>query len=368
MMQTEVLIVGAGPAGAVTALNLAPSRDVLIVERRVTATPRIGEALIPAARRLLRDMGLLDAFEAPHQPYFSRLSAWGAASPQREDFLSYRDGHGWLLCRASFDAWLRAEAQARGAQLMTPADVKSVRREGEGWSAEIEMPGGRVSVRARFLIDATGKKAVIGRRLRARRMVLDRTVCGWVYGAARPDGDGAGCTFIESEADGWWYTAPLPGGRRVLAFHTDSDLTAARVAASAAQLLHRSDSTVTMRAILEDCGFQPSDDTGFTGAQSTVLKPCAGDGWLAAGDAAFSMDPLSSRGLFNSLYTGLAAALTADAHLSGSASAIPEYLEMAVRIHGAYGKDLTAAYAMEARWQDQPFWRRRSSPSAGISA
>lgn len=363
MMQTEVLVVGAGPAGAVTALNLAPTRDVLMVERRAAAAPRIGEALIPAARRLLRDMGLLDAFGAPHQPYFSRLSAWGATTPQREDFLSDRDGHGWLLCRTSFDAWLRAAAQARGAKLLTPADVKGVTRVGEGWRAEIGTPGGTVSVRARFLVDATGKKAVIGRRLGARRTVLDRTVCGWVYGAARPDGGGAGCTFIESEADGWWYTAPLPGGKRVLAFHTDSDLAAARVAARPSHLLHRSKTTATLRAILEACAFQPGDDAGFTGAQSTALTPCAGDGWLAAGDAAFSMDPLSSRGLFNSLYTGLAAALTADAHLSGSASAIPEYLAMAARIHGAYGQDLKAAYAMETRWQDQPFWRRRSSPS-----
>jgi flavin-dependent dehydrogenase len=46
-------------------------------------------------------------------------------------------------------------------------------------------------------------------------------------------------------------------------------------------------------------------------AQS-AREPCAGEGFLAAGDAALALDPLASQGLLNALFTGLAAAEAAD--------------------------------------------------------
>jgi (2Fe-2S) ferredoxin len=35
-------------------------------------------------------------------------------------------------------------------------------------------------------------------------------------------------TYTEAAPDGWWYTAVLPDRWRIIAFHTDSDLPAAR--------------------------------------------------------------------------------------------------------------------------------------------
>ena len=43
MRDVDVVIVGAGPAGATTAINLAPFRRVLMVERRAEVAPRVGE-------------------------------------------------------------------------------------------------------------------------------------------------------------------------------------------------------------------------------------------------------------------------------------------------------------------------------------
>ena len=64
MQQFDVLVVGAGPAGSTAALNLAPLRRVALVEARAETTRRIGESLVPAARRLIGDMGILDSFQA----------------------------------------------------------------------------------------------------------------------------------------------------------------------------------------------------------------------------------------------------------------------------------------------------------------
>ena len=79
----DVLVVGAGPAGTIAALNLAPRRRVLLVERDRAVGARIGEALAPAARRLLADMGLLDSFAAQgHAPCHANRSIWGADAPE----------------------------------------------------------------------------------------------------------------------------------------------------------------------------------------------------------------------------------------------------------------------------------------------
>jgi 2-polyprenyl-6-methoxyphenol hydroxylase-like FAD-dependent oxidoreductase len=93
--EADVVIVGAGPAGAATAINLAPFQRVVLVERRAEVPPRVGESLVPAARRLFADMGLLERFlEEQHEPWFCNRSVWGSSEPEEKDFLRDPDGPG----------------------------------------------------------------------------------------------------------------------------------------------------------------------------------------------------------------------------------------------------------------------------------
>jgi 2-polyprenyl-6-methoxyphenol hydroxylase-like FAD-dependent oxidoreductase len=80
--QVDVLVIGAGPAGATAALNLAPYRSVSLVNARAPS-PRVGESLVPAARRLLRDMGLFDAFcRLPLSPWYANSAVWENSIPE----------------------------------------------------------------------------------------------------------------------------------------------------------------------------------------------------------------------------------------------------------------------------------------------
>src|SRR5262245_44885249 len=95
LREIDALVVGAGPAGATVALNLAPLCQVALVDRRARPGPRIGESLPPAARRLLTDMGLWDSFTAAgHYPCYGNRAGWGSAQPIETDFLRDPDGHG----------------------------------------------------------------------------------------------------------------------------------------------------------------------------------------------------------------------------------------------------------------------------------
>jgi flavin-dependent dehydrogenase len=359
--EVDVLVVGAGPAGATTALNLAPTRTIALVDRESHPQPRIGECLPPAARRLFTDMGVWESFQAEgHSPCYGNRAVWGSPQPSETDFLRDPDGHGWHVDRAQFDMWLRGIAVERGAELVAPSRLLSIARDGQCWRAKVGTADGSIELAARAVIDAGGRASPVSRSLGARRKSGDKLVCSWVNGKVRPIRRGAGFTYVEATEDGWWYSAPLPDNRRVIAFHTDCDLPTARSVADPKRLLRRATTNRELGAVLSESGFTPQQ-SGFTAAHSAVLQPFAGNAWFAAGDAAFSFDPLSSQGLLNALFTGLVAAEAADRHLSGADDAQSEYSQTLSQVYSVYQRHLSQSYGAETRWSDQAFWQRRQA-------
>jgi flavin-dependent dehydrogenase len=94
-------------------------------------------------------------------------------------------------------------------------------------------------------------------------------------------------------------------------------------------------------------------------AGSARLDRFVGDGWIAAGDAALSFDPLSSQGILTALYTGMRAGQALHAHLAGDETALAPYADRLEEIHRAYEQNRTVFYGFEQRWAQAPFWRRR---------
>jgi flavin-dependent dehydrogenase len=357
--EVEVLIIGAGPAGAVTALNLARSRRVAVVERKAEAIPRIGESLVPAARRLLKDMGLLESFLSEgHEPWHGKRAVWGGPVLEETDFLRDPDGHGWHLDRARFENWLRQQAISRGAELFSPAGLYELKHDGKRWKASLTHPGGSSTISARVVIDAGGRTRPATRKIGVRVAATDLLVCTWINGVDARTG-ARGLTFVEAVETGWWYTAPLPGRRRVLAFHTDTDLPIARMIRESGALLRHAEASSELAAVLTKAGFGPESPARTTTAQSTLLEPPAGNSWLAVGDAAVSFDPISSQGLLNALFTGLTGAEAVERHLAGEADSVASYARLVRKIHAIYQSNLTRCYLAEQRWPDAPFWRRR---------
>jgi flavin-dependent dehydrogenase len=356
----DALIIGGGPAGTVTARWLASAGlAVAVAERAAYETARIGESLPPAARPLLAEAGMLDAFLAQgHEPSYQTRSAWGGPELAERDFIQSPYGSGWHLDRRRFDALLARTAAAAGARLLLEMEPVDLLRDRCGWRVTLCGPAGTATLRARFLVDATGRAATIGRRLGARRELHDRLVGAAVRLRRGPAGDLYGAsTLVEATADGWWYSAPLPDGEQVAVFMTDGDL-CRRVGGSTpagwfAQL-HAARHTFRRVAAARPLG----PPRVWPAISQRLLYAPNGD-WLPVGDAALAFDPLSSDGICFALRSARAAAAAVSAALAGDSTAPAAYAAANAQEFAAYLRTRAAHYALETRWPEQSFWRRR---------
>lgn len=354
--EADVLILGGGPAGAVAALGLATQGfDVLVVEPRAEGEARIGEVLSGSAAPILSELGVWDGFVAQrHEPSHAVRSIWGEPNELERSLIFDAYGSGWHLDRARFDQLLLEAAEARGARVLRGNVARAVCSEATGVQVElsgVDAPLARHAVRARFVIDATGRQAWLSRRLGASWQRHDRLVA-W---ARRYSTSGTSevdpVNLIEAVEDGWWYSAPLPNRELLVVFMTDADLES------------RGDEAPIPQRFRERIGAAvPIGNARAWPASSGLVRRQPGDdrGWLAAGDAAAAFDPLAGHGICFALRSGQHAALAAAAWLRGQRAVPEQYEQHIAATYAAYLAERAVHYGRETRFKDRAFWQRRA--------
>lgn len=364
----DVAIAGGGPGGAAAAIALARrGQRVLLADAGLGRWPRIGEGLPPSTRALLRELGVLDRVLAEgHRRSPGTIAYWGSERAHVEDTLYGLHGDGLQLDRARFDAGLRAAARAAGAELHEGAHLR-LRERGDAHTAHgLELRIGDAApqqLRARWLIDASGRAAALARACGAQRIAHDRLLAfhqRLIGGAAR---DRDGRTWVEAVADGWWYSVLLPSEQRLIAFlgdfSGDHGLANRRALLDGDGLWQSLRAAPHLHALCTGHGWQPHGTAQGADAGSAELDPAAGERWLAVGDAALAFDPLAAKGIANALYTGLRAAAAIHATEHGDSHAITAYAHHLRDIHRVYRAQRQSFYAQEQRWPERAFWRAR---------
>ena len=210
-----------------------------------------------------------------------------------------------------------------------------------------------------------GRAGATTRRLGVERCKTDRLIAFHTLWQTDSASDCDGRTMIEAAQDGWWYSVLLPSNDRLMVYLCDSDLGRCERAAlrSPDGFAAKLSSAPHLHKLCLSHGYRPHRAPQGADASSGRLEHFCGDGWLALGDAALSFDPLSSQGISNALYTGLAGARAINAALDGHRSALAHYDEHLAGIYRAYLRNRANFYGYEKRWSEQPFWQRRHAPS-----
>jgi flavin-dependent dehydrogenase len=342
----DIAITGGGPAGSAAALTLLrySKLRVAVIEKGDYSQWRAGETLSPAVRPLLDYLDASPALESDGQlRNYGTAASWGSPDVVSRDFLFVGAGEGWHLDRCRFDRALAMLVRERGGTLHTNSTLTAD------------------ELNARFIIDASGRHASVGRSRGAVIRQHDNLTGLVALFAGETEMNGA---LVEAAPDGWWYSVQVPGDRIVVSFMTDADIVRDRrlhVAGIWCEALQ--ETNATRRRLANATLLRPP--APFP-AQSQILEPLHGGDWIAAGDAAVAFDPLSSMGIGYAIASGIQAARFAAAAVEGNNLQLDLYAEDVAGHFTSYLAQRGAYYDLERRWQDRPFWKRRHSlPNEG---
>jgi flavin-dependent dehydrogenase len=283
----DAVVVGAGPAGTMTALELA-RRDlsVLVIERQPMPRWKVcGACLSPGTLEILGEAGL------PNPPdgvplRRLRLSAWSAEACV---LLS----GSMAVSRHSFDQMLLDAACDAGVVAMTPARARLGPIDGQRRIVRIERAKGDLEVMARVVIDAGGLGgglAAVDVRGTDRLEPGSRIGVGAVFASNTP-----------GYATGEVHMVVGEGGYVGLVRVADGSLTVA-AALDPSWLKRHASPGDAVGALLETAGsaaLPESPSVGWKGTRALTRSPHTRGAYrvFAVGDAAGYVEPFTGEGI-----------------------------------------------------------------------
>lgn len=169
-IECDVIIVGAGPSGAVAAGYLRQyGYRVLIVEKQHFPRFSIGESLLPQCMAFIEEAGMLEAVQAGGFQH-KNGAAFRRADHYTEFDFREKFSAGWgttfQVQRANFDQILAQEAEKAGADIRFGHETTAIDLAGECPHISIRNDAGEMlTARGKFVLDASGFGRVLPRLL-----------------------------------------------------------------------------------------------------------------------------------------------------------------------------------------------------------
>ncbi|MFK7914328.1 MAG: NAD(P)/FAD-dependent oxidoreductase [Pseudomonadales bacterium] len=327
LIDTDVCILGGGMAGLTLARQLKQARpelDLTVLEHRqfpvADATHKVGESTVEVASHYLaNELGLAAHLESMQLPKFGLRLFLRGAEPVTGDLAQYDEIGAsrvlpiptYQLDRGRFENHLADVCRADGVRLLDGVTVRDVDLARGAHKVALRSGEGESAFRARYLVDASGRRAWLrkgedlGRSARHNNCAIWFRVDGaldvdsWSSDAswqARCHGSSRRLSTNHFTGPGYWlWLIPLSSGATSVGLVFDPKYLAMEQVRKHDKLLSWLQGEHPLVAArlrdLEPLDFHVMENYAVTSAQ--VFSD---DGWMTTGDAGIFSDPLYSPG------------------------------------------------------------------------
>ena len=307
----DVAIIGGGPAGSTAAALLARAgRRVIVFEREKFPRFHIGESLLPFSMKAFSRLELHEKFL--HAGFLKKFGGeiFGACSERGTKFY-FKDGfrsqtdHSYQVTRADFDKVLLNHAAECGAEVHEETSVDRVEFSKDDVELAIRRNSSSHSIRARYVIDASGRTSVLGRQFKIKKTydhLQKLSIFAHYDGVWRAEGIDGTLTLLIRGIDRWFWVIPLTTARTSIGVVLDKEVfrqSKLRAEDFLEQALTEQP-IIAQRMTHARRASEVYVEADFS-YRSARLR---GDRWLLAGDAAGFIDPIFSSGVFLAVFSG----------------------------------------------------------------
>lgn len=322
----QIVVIGAGPAGAIAAALLKrQGHDVLIIERQQFPRFSIGESLLSHCLDFVEEAGMLDAVQAAgFQLKNGAAFAWGERYSEFDFGDTFSDGKPstFQVQRAQFDKVLADDAERQGVEIRYQEEVTAVDFDAPQPVLRVRrMDSSEYSVQAQFVLDASGYGRVLPRLLDLEAP-SDFPIRQAVFTHIEDRIDHPGfdrqkilITIHPDMRDVWFWSIPFSNGRTSIGVVASAERFKDKPQNLDACLQAFIDETPSLKNVLQNAVWDTPART--IGGYSANVKTLHGKGFALLGNAAEFLDPVFSSGVTIAMRSASMAAAILHRQLQG---------------------------------------------------
>jgi flavin-dependent dehydrogenase len=305
--QCDVVVIGGGPAGS-TAAALLAKRGYRVIALEKARHPRfhIGESLLPMNLPIFERLGVHE--KVRRLGVYKRGADFESDNPQGYHTFAFdrplgaSPPHAYQVFRQDFDQMLYQHARECGADAREGEEAIAIEQRGaRDTRVQVRSEGGRTyQIQARYLIDASGRDALLAGKRHMRRKNLDHqsaAIFGHFRGAVSRPGADAGNISMYRFGHGWMWMIPLRDGVMSVGAVCWPDYLKERKGRTVDFLLETLKQNPLLWERLKDAQLI-GDEVRVTGNYSYDARTMGGPGWILVGDAFAFLDPVFSTGVY----------------------------------------------------------------------